>query len=59
MVVVEAKNQQGAPILLGHLSEKHYMYISLESEADKTTKVEGIPADSIAINSPCISYIKR
>lgn len=56
-VVVETKNQQGAPILLGHLSENHY--VSLEPEADKTTKAEGIPADSIAINPPCISYIKR
>jgi len=51
-VVVEAKNQQGAPILLGHLSENHY--VSLEPEADKTTKAEGIPADYIAINPPLL-----
>ena len=46
-VVVEANNQQGAPILLGHLSENHY--VSLEPEADKTTRAEGNPADSIAL----------
>ena len=53
-VVVEANNQQGAPILLGHLSENHY--VSLEPVADQTTKAEGIPIDSISIfhikNSP-------
>ena len=46
-VVVEANNQQGAPILLGHLTENHY--VSLEPVADQTTKAEGIPTDS---NSP-------
>lgn len=47
-IVVEAENQQGAPILLGHLSENQY--VSLEPEADRTTKAKGIPADSAAIN---------
>ena len=55
-VVVEAENQQGAPILLGHLSENHY--VSLEPEADKPTKAKGIPVHSTAINPSVISYTK-
>jgi len=55
-VVVEAQSQQGAPILLGHLSENHY--VSLEPESDDTTKSEGIPADCIAVNLRFISYNK-
>ena len=55
-VVVEAENQQGAPILLGHLSENHY--VSLEPETDKPTKTKGIPVDSTAINPSVISYTK-
>lgn len=55
-IVVEAKNQQGAPILLGHLSENHY--VSLKPEADNTTKAKGIPADSVAINPSFTYYTK-
>ena len=55
-VVVHAENQQGAPILLGHLSENHY--VSLEPEADKLTKAKGIPLVSTATNPSVISYTK-
>ena len=56
-VVVEAKSQQGAPILLGHLSENHY--VGLQPESDKTIKSEGVSADFIAINLPFTSYKKN
>lgn len=41
-IVVEAGGLQGAPLLLGHLSENHY--VSLEPVNNSTSNVQGIYA---------------
>lgn len=51
-IVVETDNPEGAPILLGHLSENHY--VSLEPMNNSIHNVQGIQFNTSICRDQCL-----
>ena len=56
-IVVEAENQEGEPLLLGHLSENHY--VSLELMGGGAANFQGMPIIIILNNNNNNYYYYR